>query len=46
LRDERETKANDSTVFFIDDVHVYIQWEGMHPRDKTVSEVVDREEQP
>jgi hypothetical protein len=35
VRSNRETKretTNDSSVFFIDDVHVYIQWRGMQSK--------------
>jgi hypothetical protein len=33
-RVERQTRetTNDSSVFFIDDVYVYIQWEGMQSK--------------
>jgi hypothetical protein len=31
-RDKRERQQNDSSVFFIDDVYVYIQWEGMQSK--------------
>jgi hypothetical protein len=46
LLKEIERDNYDSTVFFIDNIHVYIQWEGMYPRDMADSEGVDREEQP
>ena len=44
FRVERETKQNDSSVIFIDHVHVYIQSGRMHPREASVAKGVDREE--